>query len=237
MKSMQNELIAQYDQHYQRVKRHQVDPRKADLSYYQTQFASIAKGLPLHSEVLDIGCGTGHLLYWLAKNTSLQLCGVDISPGQINLAKQYLPESVQLYQGDAGEFLQENSERFDIIFALDVLEHIQDEELYTMLFNVRQCLRNGGKFICRVPNMANLTASYSRYLDLTHQRGYTSYSLFQLLASIGFTHSWILTEHPSNIGQAIRMKLEYWLHRIIFRICGRGPEHHFASNITAISHK
>ena len=84
--------------------------------------------------VLDFGCGSGILSYMLAQNgLSVTACDIEFGPLKLVQDKITFPANVDFIEGDIlSKNLAENS--FDIIFAMDVLEHIDDLEPYIELF-------------------------------------------------------------------------------------------------------
>ena len=87
-------------------------------------------------KVLDFGCGSGILSYMLAKK-GYSVTACDIEFGPLKLVRDIIdfPSDISFIEGDVdilNKELKENS--FDIIFALDVLEHIDDLEPYIELF-------------------------------------------------------------------------------------------------------
>ena len=62
-----------------------------------------------------------------------------------------------------------NSEYFDLVIALDVMEHINKKDLEKFLFEVQRVLIKGGKFIARVPNGDSPFGLPLQNGDLTHQ--------------------------------------------------------------------
>lgn len=64
---------------------------------------------------------------------------------------------------------------FDVVFASEVLEHLEDEELHAGLLEVRRCLRTGGLFVGSVPFEEDLEANRVVCPDcgrLFHRRGH-----------------------------------------------------------------
>lgn len=85
-------------------------------------------------KILDFGCGSGVLTYLLANNGH-EVTSTDIEFSPLCLVKEKIkfPSNITFIEGDiiSGE-LKNNS--FDIIYALDVLEHIENLTEYIQLF-------------------------------------------------------------------------------------------------------
>ena len=120
--------------------------------------------------LLDIGHGTGDFLELARKlyDTS----GFEVSPFAHAHAKQRLGPTVDLALGD-GTTLPYPNESYDIVVALDVLEHVDDVD--RTLSNVYRVLRSGGSFVMSVPNTCSLGRhlkgpSWFAYRDPTHVR-------------------------------------------------------------------
>ena len=73
--------------------------------------------------ILNIGCGTGGGIDVLKQFGTVY--NIDVSEEAIRLAKAQGHENVQLYDGENIPF---DKESFDLIVALDVLEHIKEDE-------------------------------------------------------------------------------------------------------------
>lgn len=144
--------------------------------------------------ILDIGCGTGHFLYYLKKNGYTNFWGIDLSQGQIEFCKNNITPNVEL--ADAFEFLTNKINVYGVISANDVVEHISKEMVITFLELVYQSLRPGGVLFLRLPNMSNPFALDSRYRDFTHECGFTEKSIYQVLYVAGFRDIHI---YPSQI--------------------------------------
>jgi SAM-dependent methyltransferase len=138
----------------------------------------------IEAKILDIGCGTGHFLYYLEKKGYTDFLGIDISPQQVDFCRKNVSKNVE--QADAFEFLKEKKNTYDAIGANDLLEHIPKEEIVKFLKRVNTALKDKGVFLMRTPNMGNPFAVYSRYKDFTHEVGFTDRSLYQVLWTAGF---------------------------------------------------
>jgi 2-polyprenyl-3-methyl-5-hydroxy-6-metoxy-1,4-benzoquinol methylase len=99
-------------------------------------------------QVLEIGCGTGFLLNALrAACPSAIIGGSDIHVAGLCLARHRHGSAVELIQSDARRPCLRDA--FDLVCALDVLEHIKEDE--AVLSGIRVALRPDGVLIASVP--------------------------------------------------------------------------------------
>jgi 2-polyprenyl-6-hydroxyphenyl methylase/3-demethylubiquinone-9 3-methyltransferase len=97
-----------------------------------------------NTRVLDIGCGAGFLSNELALH-GLQVTGVDLSVESLNVARKYdATKSVQYLSADAYQ-LPFAEESFDVITAMDFLEHVEHPEDVIKEFS--RVLKTDGIFI------------------------------------------------------------------------------------------
>lgn len=236
---LHDRAIERYVEHYRRVNAG-IDPSAASagvLAGMELAYGELVRGLPAGSRVLDVGCGTGFLLRWLATRPNLAPIGVDSSPSQVEVLRAALP-GVEVVCQDAGEYLRQTPGRLEGIFCIDVLEHLPDEDdCLAVVEAAMAALRPGGFFVCRVPNAANLTGGYSRYMDLTHKRIFTRTSLIQLLDAAGLEDARVLPVRAAGLGGRIRQDVEALVHRLVYRLCGRGLEQVFTSNVCAVAYR
>jgi SAM-dependent methyltransferase len=129
--------------------------------------------------VLDLGCGTGFILEGLERTRpGATLAGCDAQPASLAVARQRLHRTV-LFQADAERLPCQAA--FDLILALDVLEHISadGEALAAMV----DALRPRGGVIITVPQHPAL---WSEVDDFScHRRRYTRRTLLDLLRPAG----------------------------------------------------
>ena len=86
-------------------------------------------------KVLDFGCGSGVLSYLMATNGYMvTACDIEFRPLELVKKEIQFPEEIEFIEGDIiSKKLPKQS--FDVIFALDVLEHIDNLEDYINVFN------------------------------------------------------------------------------------------------------
>lgn len=177
MGNIRQALFERYALHYERVGRgfRPADGglKKSTKRRYDKSFSYLLRELPPGSQVLDLGCASGIMLGWLKGFPHITPVGVDLCPSLVEIARNNHPD-LQIECEDGLSFLCKHPNQFGGIFCFDLLEHLEDGELMDWGNAIRNALRPGGFFCCRVPNAANLFACYSRYMDLTHVRSFTS---------------------------------------------------------------
>jgi SAM-dependent methyltransferase len=112
-----------------------------------SSYHALASTVPATSEplsVLDLACGDGYLLSLLAARAQpgLQLCGVDLSAGELAAASERLGPDVSLAQARA-QRLPYVSARFDVVLCHMALMLMDDAE--QVLREIRRVLKTGGR--------------------------------------------------------------------------------------------
>ena len=158
---------------------HYVDT-EATWSFFDTNYVPLLAGLGPESRVLEIGGGPGQFLTWLRARGFTNLTGIEASPGDAAHATAVLGDGV-VHEGDGFAFARANPGAFDLVMMKAVLEHVPKHELVDALDATVVALAAGGRLIVEVPNMDWLFAMHERYLDLTHEVGFTPESLKSLL--------------------------------------------------------
>ena len=148
--------------------------------HYEVNYASIVAALPAGAAVLEIGPGHGGMLAWLRSKGVTDVRGVDTSPGDVAFANEMLGAGT-VVEAAALDFLRTHDDAYDAVVAKAVLEHVPRAELLALLEAAASRLRPGGVLVVEVPNMDWLLASHERYMDLTHETGFTRESLAALL--------------------------------------------------------
>ena len=158
-------------------------PSLANYPYYRQV---VNRYLPQNKDiaVADVACGHGALLHCLRHVGYRNLSGVDVSLEQVALAHRL--GVTEAHHGDMGEFLVRNPAAFDVVFLMDILEHLERGDLLQTLRLVSGSLKDDGRVIIHVPNAEGLFGMRIRYGDLTHENCFTPQSIQQALVSSGF---------------------------------------------------
>lgn len=137
-------------------------------------------GVPERGRLLEIGCSTGFMLSDIKRAyPHAEIVGADIGVKALERLSQTL-HGVPLIQMDLLQCpLPANT--FDAIIALNVLEHIGDDQ--TALQNMANLLKPGGKLILEVPQGPQLYDYYDAHLR--HFRRYSRASLVARVESVG----------------------------------------------------
>jgi len=192
------------------------------------------------ANILEIGCGMGQFLHFLTERGFTHLKGLDISQQQIDRARK---SGLNVERKDAIEFLREEHPKYDAIVMIDVLERFRKESVIELLQLIYSSLKIGGRCIIRVPNMANpIMAGSNRYIDFTHEVGFTEESLIQVLKVVNFENIMMLRQHsnPSTIkGHIVAFVLYIFekLCALAFRAYGRNTTSIFSKNLFCIAVK
>ena len=115
----------------------------------QTAMKYIESRAP-YEKVLDFGCGSGVMLSFLAQH-SQHVTALDIDLVPLERVKKYIPlgENVLVLDAKQSPISQLAPKSFDLINALDVLEHVDD--LPGTLTDLLNLLKPGGQLIVSGP--------------------------------------------------------------------------------------
>lgn len=129
--------------------------------------------------VLDIGCGSGLMLN--ALQSVGQTFGMDMSDEAISFSKEIF--SGKVAKGLLPDQIPYEENFFDLITALDVIEHI-DQDIDSLVA-IRACLVADGKAVISVPAFRFLWSAFDELNE--HKRRYTLTELNTKLIQAGFT--------------------------------------------------
>jgi len=109
--------------------------------------ANYAKHIPSGGgKILEIGCGKGYILKWMRDKGYSNIEGMDLSPEDVETAKEYVGID-GVYCVDAAKYLLTKESVYDCIIGKDILEHIEKNKLDGLLSAIKAALKSGGKII------------------------------------------------------------------------------------------
>lgn len=120
---------------------------RGERQYYTRYFPLIFEQCKGASSVLDVGCGTGHLLELLRRVPGLERAGLELNSARAEKARKVA--GCEIYQVPIEEFKSEH--KFDVITMINVLSHIPS--LDSLFKSVRSLLSPEGKLILKVGEM------------------------------------------------------------------------------------
>jgi len=135
-------------------------------------------GLNKNDIVLDFGCGRGEIVYQ-STIQGAKAIGIDYSTASILIARTTLENNLQRRNGESflisqsnGENLPFPSDTFDVVFMLDVVEHLYPKQLARSLNETKRVLKIGGKAIIHtMPNLWYYYYGYPIYRTFQNVRG------------------------------------------------------------------
>jgi SAM-dependent methyltransferase len=177
---------------YRDYYRFHVLPRKGPLtskrliSSGKTFDLHFAEFLPKKSDtsILDLGCGSGALVWWLHSRGYANAVGIDLSADQINAGREL--QIPNLYDESLEDHMVRCPKQYGLIFLRDVLEHIPPDLLLSFLDLVYSVLAPSGELVLQVPNGSSPFFGRVLYGDFSHERAFTAASLSQVLLISGF---------------------------------------------------
>jgi 2-polyprenyl-3-methyl-5-hydroxy-6-metoxy-1,4-benzoquinol methylase len=195
------------------------------------------------ARILDLGCGSGTLLYFLRAAGYENISGIDSSPEQIEQARQLGFANVK--QADIFTFLESAAkDSYEAVAAFDMIEHLTRPELLHLADEVYRTLTPGGVWIIHAPNAEGFLGSRIRYSDLTHEQAFTPASIMQLALVAGFRSSECFEDAPVAHGLKSLARLIVWkigrgLLRLFFmaETGDTGRNAIFSQNLLAIARK
>ena len=118
------------------------------MSLLRADLQAIAEIVPNNSKVLDIGCGEGALLEWLAQYKSVEARGIEIDQEDVHKAMQ---AGLSVIQGDVNTDLSYYpDDAYDYVILSQALQALKDPSHV-----LNEMLRIGKRAIISVPNFGH----------------------------------------------------------------------------------
>jgi cyclopropane fatty-acyl-phospholipid synthase-like methyltransferase len=152
------------------------------------------KGL-LKGDVLDYGCGAGHLLEQMIKLTGVNFYGLDFSADSIDETRERVGNNSQLKELLLIDKLPTHfkDEQFDSITLIETIEHLQDEALHETMQELFRILKRNGKLFITTPFNEDLGKNLnfcpfckSEFHHMQHMQSFNVDTLTALAGRHGF---------------------------------------------------
>lgn len=139
--------------------------------------AYLARWIPTDSDVLEIGAG------WcdFANNVAgRRVVAMDIDA----VVERSAADGVEAVVGDCTDLSRFPDHSFDVVFASNLLEHLERSQAKKLLAEARRVLRPSGRLMLMQPNFRLNPGRY--FDDFTHVAIFTDQSLPDFLVSEGY---------------------------------------------------
>lgn len=112
--------------------------------------------------ILDVGFARGEMLKYCFDNGAKLCIGIDYSPSAYSIAKEYINDSkVHLYQLSVTDIDKINESEIEIIYLMDILEHVSTEEWHEFFKKLRNKVSSNCILIAETP-----CYKHGGYLDM-----------------------------------------------------------------------
>lgn len=145
--------------------------------------------------VLDLGCGSGNLVYELARS-GYCVVGVDTNRDAVRFARDRCRGLAAVFAVSDAVQLPFRRDLFDVITMVEVIEHLSEKATKQMLGELHRVTRPGGWMLATCPNRKSLWPLIERLLDAfrlvprlrgeQHKQEFSIQELESVLAGAGF---------------------------------------------------
>jgi len=144
-------------------------------------------------KAISLGCGTGELEIIVGKK-GYSITGIDVSNEALQTAKKHKKsehlDNVEFIKASAYDLpFSDNS--FDSGYMIEVIEHIEPEDLEKVFSEIKRVLKPDAKFFVTAPNK-------NAYFDPGHKQFFTKATLARLFDSLNIQIDWIDLEERED---------------------------------------
>ena len=148
--------------------------------------------------ILDIGCGRGEIVQDCTRLGAYAV-GIDYSQDAVQIAKK---NNCRYILRAGATHLPFVNETFDKILLMEVIEHLDDDDIDACLEEMKRVLKNNGYLVVTTPNSWNKTLFF----------------LVKLFNLIGIKIKWMSRDDPYHINLLNPIQLRRLLRKHGFRV-------------------
>ena len=144
--------------------------------------------IPSGEKLLDVGMGTGETIN-LEKGKFKEICGVDADYDSVRICQDRFlgNSSIKILQGNIHDLATLFGQKeFDVITALDILEHLNMSDCEVALSSCYDLLKDGGIFIFSGPGIFEKIRIHLG-LSPTHLHSHSPLGWRRMIEGAGFT--------------------------------------------------
>jgi 2-polyprenyl-3-methyl-5-hydroxy-6-metoxy-1,4-benzoquinol methylase len=149
------------------------------LSLFRNWFPGSGTGV-------DLGAGRGEMVKVMTDH-GLKSFGIDSDASVVEAAAQ---KGIDVRKSSIDEFFSSaEANSFDVVTAIQVVEHVDTNQLESWFAAVKRILKDGGLFFAETPNPHAIDAFKAFWVDVTHVRPYYPESLLHMAQAAGFSRA------------------------------------------------
>lgn len=192
------------------------------------------RDFPVKSEtVLDLGAG---YCTFINNISAKRRIASDLSCA----SKKHAQPGVEFIEGSCDQLRGLENESVDVVFASNLLEHLDWKLVESTLQEIMRVLRPGGRFLILQPNFTYAFREY--FHDYTHRTIFTHIGLSDLLESVGLKPLKVIPRlipfsMQSKYGGISVSFLPIWLMRLLIRVYLLLPLKPFAKQMYLVAEK
>lgn len=150
------------------------------------QLSYLRTWLPVSGVAVDLGAGRGEMVQVMSDH-GLSSFGIDADESVVAAAGK---KGIDVRLSGIDSFLDNcESSTLDVVTAIQVVEHVNADQLESWLEKIHRSLKPGGIFIAETPNPHAIDAFKAFWVDVTHVRPYYPESLLHMAQSAGFSRA------------------------------------------------
>jgi|SRR3989338_813005 len=198
---------------------------------YQTGFIEPLFPADTSVRITDLACGYGLFLDACRRVGYKNVEGVEAGETFVRYAHDTLGIT-SIARGDLFGYLESKTDGyFDVITALNIVEHVKKERVQELLDLIYKKLKQGGLFIMEVPNADSPLGVHTYFTDLTHEFAFSRTLVLRLFKIAGFAN--VKVRYQPNL----RNPLIKLAQKILAKVVGLSYEAMFSGNIILVGYR